>query len=106
MEKNKKKGYGFSGKKYVITSVSTYSSATDFAMLIQDNGIGEVVGEASGNMPASYDVVSRFQLPESHINFQISSKKWHCVDESKELPILPDIECDPEEALDVLKESL
>lgn len=107
VEKNKKKGYGFSGKVYVITSVSTYSSAMDFAMMIQDNGLGEVVGEASGNMPASYGEVSRFQLPESHINFQISSKKWHRVDESKEeLPILPDIECDPEEALDVLKESL
>ncbi|MBR1862232.1 MAG: hypothetical protein IJ796_10325 [Lachnospiraceae bacterium] len=99
VEKNRKKGYGFSGNIYVITSVYTYSSAIDFAMLIQDNGLGKVVGEASGNLPASYGEVSGFLLPESHIYFQISSKKWHRIDESKEnLQILPDIECDPDEA--------
>ena len=102
---NKKKGYGFSGNVFVITSVTSYSSAMDFAMLIQDNEIGKVVGEASGNMPASYGEIAYFLLPESGLYMQISSKKWHRVDQSKEgLQILPDIECDPNNAVDVLKE--
>ena len=102
---NNKKGYAFSGNVFVITSVSSYSSAMDFAMLIQDNGIGKVVGEASGNMPASYGEIAEFLLPESQIYMQISSKKWHRVDQSKEgLQILPDIECDPNKAVDILKD--
>ncbi len=107
VDKNKKLGFGFSGDVYVITSVSSYSSAMDFAMLIQDNGLGKIVGEASGNLPASYGEVAGFLLPQSHIYMQISSKKWHRVDESKEdLQIIPDIECDPDKALDVLEEML
>ena len=104
-DKNRKKGYGFSGNVYVITSVYSFSSAMDFAMLIQDNGLGCIVGEACGNMPASYGEIAEFKLPESGLYMQISSKKWHRIDETKEdLPILPDIECDPSDALDVIKE--
>ena len=102
---NKKKSYVFSGNVFVITSVSSYSSAMDFAMMIQDNDIGLVVGEASGNMPASYGEVADFLLPESKLYMQISSKKWHRVDRSKEeLQILPDIECTPGDAVEVLKD--
>ncbi len=104
-DKNKRLGHGFDGNVYVITSIYSYSSAMDFAMLIQDNGLGLVLGEACGNMPASYGDVVCFQLPESKLYMQISKKKWHRVDESKEdLPIIPDIECDPDDAIDVLKE--
>ena len=104
-DRNKRSGHGFDGNVYVITSVFTYSSAMDFAMLIQDNGLGQVLGETSGNMPASYGDVVSFQLPGSKLFMKISRKKWHRVDESKEdLPIIPDILCDPDDAIDVLKE--
>ena len=101
---NKKKGHGFSGNVYVITNVASFSSAMDFAMLIQDNGLGKVVGEASGNFPAACGDVVNFRLPNSNLVMQISRKKWYRVDESKgDLPILPDVECSPEKALDVVK---
>ncbi len=103
--KNHKKGYGFNGNVYVITSIWSYSASMDFAMLIQDNGIGKVVGEASGNMPNSYGQITRFVLPNSGLIMQVSTKDWHRVDETKEdLPVLPDIECNPYEAVDVIKE--
>jgi len=89
----------------VITSIWSYSASMDFAMLIQDNGIGKVVGEASGNMPNSYGQITRFVLPNSGLIMQVSTKDWHRVDETKEdLPVLPDIECNPYEAVDVIKE--
>ena len=104
---NNKKGYGFDGNVYVMTSVFSFSSAMDFAMLIQDNGLGKIVGEPCGNLPAAYGEVASFKLPESGLYMQISSKKWHRVDQTKEdQPIIPDIECDPDEALDVIVEEI
>ena len=101
--KNRRKGAGFSGNVYVLTSVTTFSAAMDFAMVIQDNGLGTVIGESCGNMPVSCGEVARFMLPNSKLFMQISSKKWYRVDESKnDLPIIPDYECDPIEAVDEL----
>ncbi len=107
VDKNHIKGEGFSGDVYVLTSVSSYSAAMDFAMLIQDNGLGTIVGEACGNLPHSYGDVVCFSLPNSGLYMQVSRKAWHRVDESKEyLPIIPDIECDPKEALEAVKEHI
>lgn len=101
---NRKKGHGFDGNVYVITNVASYSSAMDFAMLIQDNGLGTIVGETCGSHPSSYGDVVQFRLPNSNLYMQISRKKWYRVDESKgELPIQPDVECPSKEALDVVK---
>ncbi|MBO6165510.1 MAG: hypothetical protein J6O17_03960 [Eubacterium sp.] len=101
--KNRRKGAGFSGNVYVLTSVATFSSAMDFAMLIQDNGLGQVIGESCGNMPVSCGEVARFMLPNSKLFMQISSKKWYRVDESKnDLPIIPDYECESSDAVDEL----
>ena len=105
VSKNGKKGEGFSGKVYVLTGVRSYSSAMDFAMLIQDNGIGKLIGEPCGNLPASYGDVKRFQLPNSGLVMQVSMKRWHRVDETKEeLPLIPDVECPEYDAMEVLRE--
>ena len=62
------------------------------AVDLTDNGIGKVVGEASGNMPNSYGQITRFVLPNSGLIMQVSTKDWHRIDETKEeLPVLPDI---------------
>ena len=101
--KNKKKGDGFSGNVYILTGVRTYSSAMDFAMMIKDNDLGTLIGEPCGNLPASYGEVVSFRLPESGLYMQVSVKKWHRVDESKEgEPLMPDIECPEARALEVL----
>ena len=91
----------FDGDVYVLTSTRTFSSGTLFAEFIQDNGFGKVVGESCGNKPDSYGDVVVFQTPNSVLSFQISSKHFDRIDTSKsDLPIIPDIECDADDALE------
>lgn len=94
----------FTGNVYALTSIRTYSSAMDFAMLLTDNKLGTIIGEASGNRPNSYGDISPFKLPESGLLMQVSTKKWYRVDtECPDELIEPDIKCDSSEALEVLK---
>ena len=107
MIKNKHKSDIFDGNVYILTSVASYSAAMDFAMLIKDNGLGTIIGEPCGNLPASYGEVVCYRLPHSGVYMQLSEKSWHRVDTSKEdEPIMPDISCPADEAMDVLKEAL
>lgn len=97
----------FDGDVYVLTSVDTFSSAMDFAMLISDNNLGTIVGEASGNSPGSYGEITAFKLKNSDLFMQVSTKKWYRVDESIEDKFVePDIRCDSERAQEVLLEYL
>jgi C-terminal processing protease CtpA/Prc len=79
----------FTGKVYILTSTKTYSSANWLAVICQDNGIAEVVGDRTGNAPTSYGDVLFFTLPESGWVFTLSHKKF----------IRPDPENDPADAL-------
>ncbi len=107
IKNNQDKENQFSGNVYVITSVRSFSAAMDFAMYIKDNGMGLIVGEASGNRPDSYGDVVSFRLPESKLYMQISWKKWYRIDETKAHDFIePDIPCDADEALNVLCEHL
>lgn len=81
----KNKQYGdllFDGEVYVLTDSSSFSSAMDFALIIQDNGLGDVVGIAPGNAVNSYGDVAVFSLPNSGLLMQISTKKWYRIDET------------------------
>lgn len=96
---NRRHDNAFSGDVYVLTDVYTYSSAMDFAMIIGDNGIGQIVGEASGNMPDSYGDCLYFALPESGLRLSVSYKKWTRIDSEKSgQPLEPHIPCDPDYA--------
>ena len=91
----------FDGDVYVLTSNRTFSSGTLFAEFIQDNGFGKVVGEPCGNMPDGYGDVAVFQTPNSILSFQLCTKHFDRIDTSKsDEPIVPDIECPADEALD------
>lgn len=91
----------FSGKIYVLTDLSTYSAAMDFAMYIADNDLGVLVGEASGNLPDAYGDLLQFITPNAKLTFSVSHKKWFRIDESKSGdPLTPDFLCDPAEAMD------
>ena len=69
---NKPVDNAFDGRVYVLTSQYTFSSAMNFATVIQDNGIGKVIGEIPGNMPTAYGDKLGFQLPESKLVLSVS----------------------------------
>jgi len=76
-------------------------------MLIKDNDLGTIVGEASGNLPGGYGDISVFKLPNSGLVMQVSTKKWYRVDtENPDEFIEPDIPCDSDTALEVLERML
>ncbi len=98
---NDKANPQFNGNVYVLTSSATYSAAMDFTMCILDNNIGEVVGEASGNVPDSYGDVGYFTVPNSKLTIGVSVKRWYRIDRSKAGELLePDYPCDPEDAVE------
>ena len=91
----------FGGNIYVLTSSNTFGSATLAAEILQDNGMGSVVGEACGNLPSGYGEVAAFETPNSALLFQISSKQFYRIDEKKNgQPIIPDYRVDPDQALE------
>lgn len=93
----------FDGQLYLLTSVYTYSSAMDFAMLVKDNHLGTIIGEAPGNHPSSCGNIASFTLPNSGAYMQISTKRFYRVDQSLgDLLIEPDIPCDVDDAMEHL----
>lgn len=102
---NKHVENAFDGKVYVLTSNYTFSSAMDFATVIQDNGIGKVIGETPGNMPTAYGDKLGFQLPESKLVLSVSYKKFYRVDINKSIePLIPDYTIEADEAEEKLVE--
>lgn len=100
LKKNDRYDSAYDGSLYVLTDSRTFSSAMDFAMYIQDNHLGKVVGEASGNLPDSYGDTLYFSLPRSGLWLTVSSKKWERIDRNLAgKPVMPDIPCDPKDAL-------
>ena len=93
----------FDGNLYLLTSVHTFSSAMDFAMLVKDNHLGTIIGEAPGNHPGSYGQIAFFTLPNSGLYMQISTKKWFRVDETLgDQLIEPDISSEAKNAVEYL----
>lgn len=93
----------FAGDIYALTSPNTFSSAEMFAVTLQDNKIGQIIGEIPGNMPSHYGDILTFQAPNSKLGFTISYKYFGRIDESKEeQPLIPDYEVAAEEAKDIL----
>lgn len=101
-EKNRRLEPSFDGDVYVLTDTDTFSAAMDFAMLIEDNDLGTLIGEPSGNRPDSYGDCLSFRLPNSGISLTVSYKRWYRIDQSKAHELIePDVPCDSAEALDV-----
>lgn len=92
---------GFLGDIYVLTDTETFSAAMDFAMLIGDNDIGAIIGEASGNRPDAYGDILYFQMPNSKIGVGISHKRWYRIDSSKAWqPLEPDYPTKSKDAME------
>lgn len=65
----------FSGKVYLLTSQSTFSSAADFANAFKYYKLGKIIGEETGGFIISpgEDITTR--LPNSNLEVHISSSK-------------------------------
>ena len=79
----------------------------EFAEYVKDNEAGTVIGEAPGNAPNGYGEVAFFQLPNSKLFMQISTKRFYRADRSCiDKLVMPDIECNGDEAMEELYNSL
>ncbi len=87
----------------MLTSAGTFSSAMEFAEYVKDNEAGIIIGEAPGNSPNGYGEVVFFQLPNSKLFMQISTKRFYRADRScaDEL-VIPDIVCDGDKVMEEL----
>lgn len=92
----------FKGNVYLLTSVSTFSSAMEFAEYIKDNHLGTIIGEAPGNSANGYGEIAIFQMPNSKLYFQVSTEHFVRASGTVEKWITPDIPCDSGDAMDVL----
>lgn len=79
----------FRGELFVLTGNGTFSSANWFAVVIQDNDLGEIVGEPPGNSPSCYGDILTLDLPESAVTCTLSFKRF----------VRPAPERDPADAL-------
>ena len=59
----------FGGEVYVLTSQCTASSATDFAAVVKDFGLGTLVGEETGGLPTDFGDYIPFSLPIAFAGF-------------------------------------
>ena len=93
----------FDGEVFVLTSADTFSSAMLFSEFIKDNHLGRIIGQPPGNAPSGYGEIAIFQLPNSKLYVQISTKKFMRADEKTEDKLVtPDILCDADKALETL----
>lgn len=97
----------FDGNVFLLTDTSSFSSSMMFAQYIKDNRLGSIIGEPPGNTPNCYGDISTFSMPNSGLCFQVSTKQFFRADkDSKDILVMPDMECDGEKALDMLYETL
>lgn len=89
------KNLAFDGNVFILTDKRSFSAAKDFAMLIQDNNLGKVVGEPSANAVNGYGDITCFYLPNTGLFVQISTKKWYRIDSSNPNEyVMPDYPCE------------
>lgn len=84
IKNNRHSQFIYGGNIYVLTSNRTFSSAMMFSVLTQDNGLGKIIGEPSGNMPSSYGDIIQFRLPNSQLQMITTYKRFHRPDETKD----------------------
>ena len=83
----------FRGELYVLTSNATFSSANLFASLIQDNHLGQIVGEPTGNEVNFHGQPVRFDIPGTDFQLQLATSRNVRPDPSRENQeaVFPDI---------------
>lgn len=92
----------FNGNVYLLTSHTTFSSASSFAWAFKEFGCGTVIGEETGGMSVHYGDVISFVLPNSRLGVNVSHKRfWQPgADENNIHGVIPDVICPQEDALE------
>lgn len=92
----------FRGNVYLLTSHTTFSSASSFAWAFKEAGCGTVIGEETGGMSVHYGDVIGFRLPNSGLTVNVSHKRFWLpgADENDIHGVIPDIICPQDEALE------
>ncbi len=67
--------FRFHGEVFLLTSHSTFSSASDFSSAFQYFDMGTVIGEETGGMNISYGEFINCTLPKSKLRCDVSCKK-------------------------------
>lgn len=91
----------FHGNVYLLTSHTTFSSASSFAWAFKEAGCGMVIGEETGGMNVHYGDVISFRLPNSGLAVNVSHKRFWLpgADENNIHGVIPDIICHQDNAL-------
>ncbi|MDE6655800.1 MAG: hypothetical protein K2J85_02280 [Anaeroplasmataceae bacterium] len=102
---NQYKNLLFDGNVYILTDYDSFSAAKDFAMLIQDNRLGKIVGESPANAVNGYGEITYFYLPNTGLYVQISTKKWYRIDNTNtDEYVIPDYPCESKDSFEKLYE--
>jgi len=67
-------GFRFGGRIYALIGPATFSSASDFAAVLEDFDIATLVGEETGGLRECFGDSPRFTLPNSGLQFSVSHK--------------------------------
>ena len=102
-KKNASNGTNYSGNVYVLTNTFSFSAAMIFPQIIQDNHIGKIIGEPSGNKPNCYTSINFSSCPHSKIQLSVSTEIHHRIDQTKGDALLePDFPCESSQAINLL----
>jgi hypothetical protein len=98
------KSLTFDGNVYILSSIYTWSSATNFVAAMKYNNFAQIVGEQSGNLQVYGELLS-YSMPNSQIAFTVSNKKYFLGDTPGNYTYtLPDYPSDSVDALDTALE--
>jgi C-terminal processing protease CtpA/Prc len=69
--------YKFNGSVYAIVGPYTFSTASDFAHVLEDFDIGTLVGEETGGLRQCFGDCPSFRMPHSNVPFSVSTKRFY-----------------------------
>ncbi len=92
----------------MLTSNNTFSSASSFAWVFKECGVGPVVGEETGGMSVSYGDLLVYSMPVSGLSTTVSYKRFWLLhaDERDIHGVIPDVSVKAPDALDTALEMI
>jgi len=93
---------GITRKAFVLCNAGTFSTASAFCAIVQDNKLGVLVGEDTGGRGSDFGNFQAFLLPNSKLILQVSTSRFIRPNGNATFyPIKPDIYCNFKEAFSV-----